>query len=249
MMENGFPIPKRLKKEPLLEAIWEIRFNSDNESVGELLPGLVFKAMGALYPKIERLPAANLPSSFIQQDAALHYVPTIRLEGDPYSIQIGKQMVSLSCRHPYMGWDQFESRIFELADMLKETNLLTRLERFSLKYIDIIPWLEVPSLLPLQTLLRIGKHELTSTPVQLRTELRENGFIHIVQIASPAQAAFPTGRSFKGILIDIDTIYQQETIEFWADFSQLLDRAHFLGKRLFFQLLTPETIHLLEPEY
>jgi uncharacterized protein (TIGR04255 family) len=249
MVGNSSTIPKRLRKEPLVEALWEIRFRSDNESVGDLLPGLVFKAMGALYPKIERLPAANLPSSVLQQDATLHYIPTIRLEGNPYSIQIGKHVVSLSCRRPYTGWGQFEPRIFELADMLKETNLLTRLERFSLKYIDIIPWADLPSLEPLQILIKLGEHELTNNPVQLRTELRENGFLHIVKIASPAQAALPTGESFEGVLIDLDTIYQQESNELWPDFSHLLGRAHKFSKSLFFHLLTKEMIDQLEPEY
>jgi len=249
MMAEMYLIPKRLKKEPLLEALWEIRFKSDNESVGELLPGLVFKAMGTAYPKIERLPAANLPLYVLQQETTLHYVPTIRLEGDPYSIQIGKHVVSLSCRRPYTGWGQFEPRIFELAAMLRETNLLTRLERFSLKYIDIIPWSTLPSLKPLQILIKLGEHELTNNPIQLRTELRENGFLHIIQIASSAQAALPTGEIFEGVLIDIDTIYQQESNDFWPDFNHLLKHAHRLSKNLFFRLLTSEMIDQLEPEY
>jgi uncharacterized protein (TIGR04255 family) len=157
--------------------------------------------------------------------------------------------VSLSCRRPYAGWEQFEPRIFELADMLRETNLLTRLERFSLKYIDVIPWSDLPSLKPLQILIKLGKHELTNQPVQVRTELRENGFLHIVQIASFAQAALPTGGSFEGVLIDIDTIYQQESSQFWPEFRQLLELAHKFSKSLFFHLLTKEMIDQLEPEY
>ena len=68
MTETGKSVPKRLRKEPLLEAIWEIRFTSDRESVAELLPGLIYKAMAIEFPKIERLPAADLPSAIVQQD-------------------------------------------------------------------------------------------------------------------------------------------------------------------------------------
>ena len=108
MTETGKSVPKRLRKEPLLEAIWEIRFTSDRESVAELLPGLIYKAIDIEFPKIERLPAADLPSAIVQQDAKLRYVPTKRLEGSPYSIQIGEHVVSLSCRRPYTGWGNFE---------------------------------------------------------------------------------------------------------------------------------------------
>lgn len=249
MTEIGKSVPKRLRKEPLLEALWEIRFSSDTESVADLLPGLIYKAMGASYPKIERLPVANLPPSVLKQNETLRYVPTIRLEGNPYSIQIGEHVVSLSCRRPYTGWGEFESKILDLAEMLKATNLLTRLERFSLKYIDVIQLTEIPSLKPLQVGVKLGIQELTNNPVHLRTELRENGFLHIVQIASPAQVVLLTGERFEGLLIDIDTIYQRETSEFWLEFRDQLNRAHILSKSLFFRLLTEETINQLEPEY
>jgi len=150
MTETGKSVPKRLRKEPLLEAIWEIRFTSDRESVAELLPGLIYKAIDIEFPKIERLPAADLPSAIVQQDAKLRYVPTKRLEGSPYSIQIGEHVVSLSCRRPYTGWGNFETKIMELAEILKATSLVTRPERFSLKYIDIISLTESPSLKPLR---------------------------------------------------------------------------------------------------
>lgn len=249
MTETGKSVPKRLRKEPLLEAVWEIRFTSDRESVAELLPGLIYKAIGIEFPKIERLPAADLPSAIVQQDAKLRYVPTVRLEGSPYSIQIGEHVVSLNCRLPYTGWGNFEPKIMELAEILRETSLITRPERFSLKYIDVIPLTESPSLKPLRVVVKLGTHELTNNHVQLRTEIRENGFLHIVQIVSSAQAVLSTGEHFEGLLLDIDTICQREPGEFWSDFSLLLDRAHQLNKNMFFHILTDETIDQLEPEY
>lgn len=249
MKDTGKSVPKRLKKEPLLEAVWEIRFTSDRESVAELLPGLIYKALGTEFPKIERLPAANLPYAIVQQDAKLRYVPTVRLEGSPYSIQIGEHVISLSCRRQYTGWGNFEPKIMELAEILKETSLITRPERFSLKYIDVIPLPGSPSLKPLRIVMKLGAHELTSNPVQLRTELHEDGFIHIIQILSSAQAVLSTGKRFEGLLLDIDTICHREPGEFWSDFPPLLDRAHQLNKNLFFHLLTDETIDQLEPEY
>ena len=249
MAENGKSVPKRLRKEPLLEAVWEIRFTSDRESVAELLPGLIYKAIDIEFPKIERLPVADLPSAIVQQDEKLRYVPTVRLEGSPYSIQIGEHVVSLSCRLPYTGWGNFQPKIMELAEILKETSLVTRPERFSLKYIDIISLPVSPSLKPLRVVVKLGTHDLTSNHVQLRTELRENGFLHIVQIISSAQAVLSTGERFEGLLLDIDTICQREPGEFWSDFPPLLDQAHQLNKNLFFHILTEETINHLEPEY
>jgi len=47
-------IPLRLKKEPLLEAIWEIRFSGNKSSVADLLPGMLFKALPGRYRSITR---------------------------------------------------------------------------------------------------------------------------------------------------------------------------------------------------
>jgi uncharacterized protein (TIGR04255 family) len=249
MSTIGHRIPKRLRKEPLLEVLWEIRFSSDKESVVELLPGLIYQAMGATYQKTSRLPAANLPPPVLQQDMALRYVPTIRLGGERYSIQIGEHLVSLSCNRPYTGWHEFKGKILELTEMLKGTNLLTRPERFSLKYIDVIPVSVSPSLEPLEVILKIGNQEITDNTVQLRTELPEDGFLHIVQIASPAKVELPTGERFDGVLLEIDTIYQLKLDDFWSSFPELLGQAHDLCKSLFFRLLTKDTIDRLEPEY
>ncbi len=249
MAETDRPIPKRLRKEPLLEAVWELRFSSDKNSVAELLPGMIYQAVGSAFDKIERLPAANLPPLIMQQDAKLKYIPTIRLDGNPYSILIGEHVVSLSCRRPYTGWENFKSKIMELVNKLKETHIITHPERFSLKYIDVISTGNVPSLTPLEVVLRMGGYELINSPVQLRTEIREDGFLHIVQIASPAQVVLATGESYEGSLIDIDTICQREPDIFGSDFDGMLDQAHHFSKLLFFRILTDTTIDLLEPEY
>lgn len=242
-------LPKRLKKEPLLEALWEIRFSSSVESVVELLPGLIYQNSAGAYTKTSRLPAANLPGQILQQDPDLRYVPTVRLEGKQYSVQIGEHSVSLSCRRPYTGWMEFGKKIRELSQMLRGTNLLTTPERFSLKYIDIVPGEDAPSIAPLAVELKLGGRDLTREPVHLRTEIREQNFLHIVQIGSPTKATLPTGDTYKGVLLDIDSIWFAGNHDFWNMFDSQLDIAHDLSKKLFFQLLTEETITLLGPEY
>jgi hypothetical protein len=103
-------IPVSLKKEPLLEAIWEIRFSSDKPSVAELLPGMLFSSnsLPQKYGNIVRLPAADIPAAITEQDQSLRYVPKIRLENGNQAVQIGEHVVSLNCRRPYSGWSIFK---------------------------------------------------------------------------------------------------------------------------------------------
>ena len=243
-------IPLRLKKEPLIEAVWEIRFRSAKPSVSDLLPGLVFKALPDKYPNIVRLPPADIPMPLVEHNPKLRYIPKIRLEGGSQAVQIGEHMVSLSCRRPYSGWNMFSEDIRTLMKIVRNTGLIDQLERFSLKYIDLIELDQPPSLSCLNLELKMGGYEIDTRPVQLRTEIKEDDLIHIIQIVSPAEAFIPgeSGR-VSGVLLDIDSIRPMKENESWPDVDSHLDDVHLSSKKMFFSLLTPETIDNLEPEY
>lgn len=246
---NDKMIPKKLRKEPLIEAVCELRFKSDKDSTSDLLPGLIFQKLGDRFPKVEKLPASNLPPIVFKNDPNLRYVPTIKLTGEPYSIMIGEHVFSISCTRPYVGWDEFSSMIVNLLSILNQTSLITHPERISIKYIDILMTSEGHTLDALNLELQIGGNRIITAPVQLRTELNAEEFINVIQIGSPAQAALITGQLFDGILIEIDTVSRTMPSDFWLNSKDFLDRAHAISKSMFFDLLKPETINRLEPEY
>lgn len=243
-------IPVRLKKEPLLEAVWEMRFTTTKTSVAELLPGLIYKSLPGKYPKIVRLPAADIPAPIIEHDPNLRHVPKIRLEGGNHAVQIGEHVVSLSCRRPYSGWTTFSADIRALMGVVRDTALIDRLERFSLKYINLIEFKQPSGLSCLNVELKLGSRGMDSLPVQIRMEIKENGIIHIIQIVSPAEAALPGDpKKLTGVLLDIDTIWPLKKNESWEEVDSRLGIAHSAMKVMFFNLLTHETIEKLEPEY
>jgi uncharacterized protein (TIGR04255 family) len=243
-------MPVRLKKEPLIEAVWEIRFTSTKPSAADLLPGLVFKALPDKYPNIVRLPSAGIPAPAVEHDPKLRYVPKIRLEGGNQAVQVGEHVVSLSCRRPYSGWKTFSEDIRTVITIVRDTGLIDRLERFSLKYIDLIELDQPPSLGFLDLELKMGGYEIDTGPVQLRTEIKEGDLIHIIQVVSPAEAFIPgeSGR-VSGVLLDVDSIRPMKENESWPDVDSHLDDVHSSSKKMFLGLLTPETIDNLEPEY
>jgi uncharacterized protein (TIGR04255 family) len=241
-------IPKKLRKEPLIEAVCELRFTSDKDSISDLLPGLIFQKLSERFPKIEKLPASNLPAFVLKSDPNLRYTPTIKLTGEPYSIMIGEHVFSLSCSRPYVGWDKFSLIIVELLTLIRETSLINHPERISIKYIDILPDTEKLTLESLNIDLQIGGNRITTAAVQLNTEINAAEYTHIIQIASPAKATLNNGQSFDGILISIDTMSQTIPDNFWLNLKDFIDRAHAINKSMFFSLLKDETIKLLEPE-
>lgn len=247
-------IPISLRKEPLLEAIWEVRFSQEgNVPIGQLLPGVLYQALSNQYPTIVRLPIADMPLPVAQMDPALAYMPSFRLEGgqsSPFAIQIGNRMVSFNNRRPYSGWFEFSKRILELIAQLESTNLIHKLERFSLRYLDLIELDPPPSLDSLEVNLTVAARDLKKEkqPVQLRTEMKEEPFIHILQIATPIDVALGGTDQRRGTLVDIDTIYAPPELS-WNDVRNNLNEAHDRSKRLFFSLLTPEATKQHEPVY
>ncbi len=243
-------IPIRLKKEPLIEAVWEVRFTVAKPSAAELLPGLIYQFLHERYPNTVRLPVADIPAPIQETDPRLRYMPKIRLEGGNQCVQIGEHVLSLSCRRPYSGWSNFASDIRNLINVADGTKLIERLERFSLKYIDLIELEQPPDLSCLNMTLKLGGKEISALPVQLKTEIREDSLIHIVQIISPAEVIIPGDpQKHVGVLLDIDSINVFQEKGTWQEVDALLEEVHSSSKRMFFNLLTNETIEKLEPEY
>jgi len=243
-------IPLRLRKEPLLEAVWEIRFSGRKHFVADLMPGFLFKMFPEEYQNTVRLPVADIPAPIVEHDQNLRYVPKIRLEGKNQAIQIGEHVVSLSYRRPYRGWAEFSKQIKRLAKAVQESCLIEELERFSLKYLDMIELYPPVGLTCLNLELRLGNMEIVQQPVQIRAEIKENDLTHIIQVISPAEVALTdeTERK-KGVLVDIDTIKTFTENGTWDELDRRLDDVHLAGKRMFFRLLNPDALQRLEPEY
>ena len=243
-------IPTRLRNEPLVEAIWELRFASKQETLLAILPGILYSALGDKNTNIIKLPFSELPSQIAENDPNLKYTPKIRVEGDNQSIQIGDYVIALSCRKPYSGWKKFSSSIRKLIKIVKETGYIEGLERFSLRYIDIIALGQPPDIKCLNLNIKIGDYDIDAWPIKLRTEIREKELIHILQIASPAKVTLPgEPEGTIGVVIDIDTIRSLTEGESWKAVYDSLDKVHQSCKEVFFGLLTEDTLSKLEPEY
>ncbi|MDR0563323.1 MAG: TIGR04255 family protein [Azoarcus sp.] len=246
-------IPKRLGKEPLVEAIWQIQFEPEaNQPIGDILHGVLYTALKVVYPTLRllRLPAADIPAPVAQLDPNLRLVPKFRMESDnsPFLFQTGDHIVTVNCRKPYKGWDAFKEKIFVLIDLVKESGIVPQPQRHSLRYIDLITLDLAPSLDTLQLSLTVGGEHITKLPLQMRLELPDENFKHVVQIVTPAKVGYQISDQAEGTILDIETV---DTTPFkgWDGLKEQVDFLHDRSKALFFQrLLTPEAIKRMEPE-
>lgn len=246
-------IPTRLKKEPLIEAIWQAQFEPmTGLPTGDLLPGILYSALKTDQPNLQlyRLPTADIPAPVAQIDPNLRLSAKYRIEepGSPFLFQVGDRIVTMNCRKPYAGWSAFKERILKLVNVIEGSGLVPTPLRHSLRYIDLLGLDPTPSLNALQTNFKIGEWNLSNRPIQMRVEIPDGDCNHVVQIATPAEADLPEGK-VQGSVIDLETSFSTPPHS-WLDVRTQIDQIHDRSKAVFYQqLLTAEAIKLMDPEY
>lgn len=130
-------LPKKLKKEPLIDGVFEIRFTSAFPA-GGILPGMLYGKLDG-NKTIEQLPVGQLPQAMRDADPNLQFAPLSRLDWERFYINVSDRSVSIGFKHPYPGWISFKPAITKVMEALKEASFIKSVERYALKYIDLLP--------------------------------------------------------------------------------------------------------------
>jgi uncharacterized protein (TIGR04255 family) len=241
-------LPVAFKKSPLLEAVFELRFQPTIPTAGDLLPGLLYSELKAEYPDVQPLQMAMLPREVRTKEPNLLYQATHRLSGASRIVQVGDRVVSLSLTAPYPGWAKFKDAILQLLKATSATGMLRAPERLSFRYINVIRTDLAEPQLPLLNL-RIDSpaYAFVERGFHLRFEHDEREFTTIVQIAPQTTAKGSSDSLVSGLLIDVDTIHAEPKHIFSDTGPDLLEDAHSLLKGIFFSLLTESALRQLEP--
>lgn len=249
-MNTAAPLPIRLGNSPLVEALFEIRYQAQAPA-SSILPGYLYTALGC--SEIVRTPHADIPDQIRQSTPELRFVPLTRLKWENYFINLGDNNIVISSGHPYEGWPKFKEIIKRILSKAHELRLIGITERYSLKYLDIF---DMPGFTnPGDGLsFNIGfpgiKNDARST--HLRTEIPQGTQHHIIQYFGEAQGNLPGSISKKGQMLDIDSIQILEKIsleQLLSEFDTFMDTLHSQNKQLFFNLVSPEGLKALEPIY
>jgi uncharacterized protein (TIGR04255 family) len=240
-------LPKKLNKQPLIEAVFEMRFEAP-PLASNVLSGIFFTKFGNV--QIERLPVTEIPQQLRDKDPSFRYLPQFRILWKGYALLIGDRVFAIVSAIPYLGWEHFKEIILELVTLIKETNIKLEIERYSLKYVNLIEALSVREQLEhIKFNLKLGTYQVTKEAVNIRIEIPKDSLINVIQIVSNGMVELKPGEKKEGIIINIDSIANGPHSDFWATLSANLEKAHVVGKSLFFDFLQEETLKLLEPSY
>ncbi len=136
---------KILKNKPLIEAIFELRWNLQEVAPGmkvdphyKLLIGRLYDKLNDEYPFHEQLPSSAMP------DEIAGYIVQHRFRKDKDKwplVQIGPGIITINDTEGYI-WEDFEKRIIQTVDILfevyPESKNNLKVDRLLLRYIDAV---------------------------------------------------------------------------------------------------------------
>jgi uncharacterized protein (TIGR04255 family) len=243
-------LPLKLGKEPVIEAVVELRFRASFPA-SSILPGVLFASLQGK-KSLARLPAAELPQQIRNTDPNLAYAALIKIDWEGYTILVSDRSVALACGPPYPGWHSLKAALLNVVDAVGKTQVVETVDRFSVKYSNIFPkeFGDLGSVVDLD--LRIGPHSSVGKNVEIRAEIPSAGLVSLVHIATDANALLPDGSTRGGPLLEIDTIAVIGNTKFSDFLSSIADQAelaHAENKALFFTCVKPDIVQKMEPFY
>lgn len=249
-------IPTRLEKSPLTQVVFELRIAS-HKQLPQLLPGILFNQFGKDI-EVKELPMA-MPPAISEQlkslNPQLRYQPEKVIRKENVTINLGENIIAFICEDSYLGWQSFSGNIKKVLEMISKSFDGITIERYSMKYINILSDTEgfVSSKLKLKIETDgediCGKNQFFS----LRTDYRISNVVCVVTIISHAAAKNSNMTVVKtGTLLDVDAIcepYNGNLSDFLSDFAVKTEVVHGIAKDRFFDLVSDVQLEKFGPVY
>jgi uncharacterized protein (TIGR04255 family) len=239
-------LPKKISPCPILEAVIELRFKSKVPSVA--IFGILYNRLKDRYTNYEELPILELPRSVLETDSKLRFQPHYRFLNGDFIIQLGPQMISISVRENYPGWTVFLSEINYIVSLLDELNIIEKVNRLGMRYIDFFAEIDIFNNINLE--LTLNKEPLKSISKYVRTEFIKDDFKILLQITDNSEIKSKESNVTKGSLIDYDLSIESNIADFFKVYNDMLNKAHQTLKEHFFSvLIKKDFLKTLNPEY
>lgn len=244
-------LPKTLEREPLVDAVFEVRLDQATP-LSDVLPGFLLHEFGKA-AKVTRLPAADIPFPMRQSDPNLQFAPTQRIELEKFFISVGDRNIVISCKLPYPKWASFKAHIIETMNRIANLDLPGKIERYSVKYVNLIPASTFSDQISkIRMEVSLGDLSVKDQHLSLQVHEKDEDVIHILSVVTGARANMPDNTQAYGVLVDIDSI-RNVSIENLASFPDNLEEGletlRQANKSKFFSCLSAATIEEMGPTY
>jgi uncharacterized protein (TIGR04255 family) len=241
-------IPTKLTPCPIFDTTTEIRFTPSSIPAGAIF-GMLYTAIQEEFKEeyewnVNELPILQIPESVRNSDPNLVNQPHYRIESNSFVIQIGPKVLSVGYVMSYPGWSNY---IKIIERVFKKARIATgAIDRIGLRYINFFPDVDIFDKLEYAKAGEISL--LAGNSSILRTEIRQNGLLHALQISNSGNAVVNNVLK-NGSFIDLD-ISTFETIHaFFDNIPNYLNKLHDAEKEILFGLLQQDYLDTFNPEY
>jgi uncharacterized protein (TIGR04255 family) len=249
MVARGTPCPKKLKKDAIIEAVFEIQFEVA-PTLPEVFYGrLIDQPQWKLFQQL-RLPAYEIPASMRVMNPSFRFAPVIQLvESNDQSqiVRMGPQVLSYH-RRKYCGWGKFQPELDQMVDALFSTAPETTISRLGLRYMNAFSAAGhgIRSVAELDLSLKIADETISDfVNINYSRSVPPVGAC-MVRIATPdhVQGLIPEETT---VFVDVD-VYTKggATFKDGKSVKEWVVQAHEIEKDEFFHLLTKEKIEELK---
>jgi uncharacterized protein (TIGR04255 family) len=237
-------LPLRISPCPIREANIELRFEANVPA--DAVFGILYNALKDSYKDPVPTPVTQLPSFVIDSDPNLQYQAHYKISRDNYLLQVGPRVIALAVVGDYPGWREYRSEALSVFRVVEKLDFVFGALRFGLRYINTFD-LDIFEKIRLQ--ITQDGESVSSNESYLRLGSEIEGLRVLLQVANEAMIKTDDGVMTKGSLIDIDVSFQPLNGQIFQDIEDILDRAHQIEKRRFFELLKHDYLEELNPMY
>lgn len=241
--------PKKLKRDGIVEALFELRFNSS--AISEVYLGRIVAAILAIDPTmtVERLPLADLPAPMRRADPSLIYAGTLQLKNTAGTriARVGDNVVSWHATVQYPGWEVFGPEISRVIAAVHNSVDGLGIVRTGLRYLNFLN----------------GDDHLIRGIADLALDVTIGGKVIDYPINANYMRDFPTHRvTMKvaspefiqprqpnvAVFIDVDVHTDDRVPPSFEAIGAWVDTAHNILKDEFFSLIKPDILKKLVVE-
>ena len=234
-----------MTSDPIVEAIFEIRFTANTEAAAAILIGQLHHSLRPEYPKSERLPINDIPLEVRNKNESLHFAPEMRISGHCKSIHVGRNCLGVTVSSPYPGWVSYKKSIMRVLELAFEAEVIEVVNRAAFRYINVISAIEKDEsdydVIEFDG--NIGGYNLKEVDTGLKFTTKKDDISHTVQVKNNSIAKFIDAKEkVSGLLLDIDTSLSKDMPEFWGSSSEILDSVRSAERRMFEQIVKSTTL-------
>lgn len=223
-----------MSSSPLVEVVFEIRFKPQSNFATDLL--IAVNQFFTNHLNIVQADGLQFPVDLKSQQPDLYYVPSYKVNFPDFSLLISDGsfvVLKHTIDVPYDGWINFRNIPNRILQILKSKNKIGDIQRYSIKYTNLIQNPE--SFNNLNLSISVGSVKLEkSKKFSLRTEENQGDFVILNDVSSHVDMEVTNDmhnvkRTYSGILLVIDVINTKgikNINEVDKEFTETLEQLH-----------------------